>query len=68
MGFDGKVTVKPGSGDIVSKQAFCDIQLHLEWQTPQPLADMKSQQRNNSQQCSAVRCSRAGREQGGIYA
>lgn len=45
---DGKVTVKPGSGDIKTKQSFCDIQLHVEWQTPPPEADMEGQQRNNS--------------------
>ncbi|MGO4891198.1 3-keto-disaccharide hydrolase [Flavobacterium sp. W21_SRS_FM6] len=45
---NGKVTVKPGTGDIKSKQAFCDVQLHMEWQVPQPSADMKGQQRNNS--------------------
>jgi hypothetical protein len=45
---DGQVTVKPGSGDIKTKQSFCDIQLHVEWQTPQPEAGMEGQQRNNS--------------------
>lgn len=42
------VTVKPGAGDIKTKQAFCDIQLHLEWKVPAPDATMKGQQRNNS--------------------
>lgn len=28
------LTVKPGSGDIISKQAFEDCQLHLEWRSP----------------------------------
>jgi hypothetical protein len=27
------MTVKPGSGDILSKKAFCDVQLHLEFNT-----------------------------------
>ena len=27
---DGSVAVKPGTGDIISKQGFGDIQLHLE--------------------------------------
>lgn len=45
---NGKVTVTPGKGDIKTKQSFCDIQLHFEWQVPQPSADMKGQQRNNS--------------------
>ncbi|WP_353506909.1 DUF1080 domain-containing protein [Aliiglaciecola sp. LCG003] len=42
------VTVKPGTGDIKTKQKFCDIQLHLEWQTPTDVTDMEGQQRNNS--------------------
>ena len=45
---NGTLTVKPGNGDIISKRDFCDIQLHVEWQMPQPSADMKGQQRNNS--------------------
>ena len=45
---NGTLTVKPGSGDIVTKREFCDIQLHFEWQTPKPAADMQGQQRNNS--------------------
>lgn len=45
---NGKVTVAPGKGDIKTKQSFCDIQLHFEWQVPQPAADMQGQQRNNS--------------------
>ncbi|WP_340679545.1 DUF1080 domain-containing protein [Paraglaciecola sp.] len=43
-----KITVKPGTGDIKTKQSFCDIQLHFEWQTPKPEAGMQGQQRNNS--------------------
>jgi hypothetical protein len=42
------ITVKPDTGDIVSKQSFCDIQLHLEWKTPTDVAGKESQQRNNS--------------------
>jgi hypothetical protein len=45
---EGKVTVKPGSGDIKTKQSFCDVQLHVEWQAPMPEADMEGQKRNNS--------------------
>lgn len=45
---DGVLTVKPGAGDIVSKQNFCDVQLHLEWRTPTDVSGMKGQQRNNS--------------------
>lgn len=45
---DGVLTVKPGTGDIKTKQGFCDVQLHVEWRVPKPEPDMKGQQRNNS--------------------
>ncbi|NVK54175.1 MAG: DUF1080 domain-containing protein [Alteromonadaceae bacterium] len=45
---DDSVTVKPGTGNIRTKQSFCDVQLHLEWQTPIPEEGMDGQQRNNS--------------------
>ncbi|HSR38972.1 MAG TPA: DUF1080 domain-containing protein [Phnomibacter sp.] len=32
---DGAMTVKPGSGEIRTKQGFGDCQLHIEWRTPQ---------------------------------
>ncbi|QJR81353.1 DUF1080 domain-containing protein [Alteromonas pelagimontana] len=41
-------TVEPGTGDIKSKQSFCDIQLHVEWKTPTDVEGLESQQRNNS--------------------
>lgn len=44
----GVLTVKPGSGDIKTKQDFCDIQLHLEWKTPVDVEGMEGQERNNS--------------------
>jgi hypothetical protein len=31
---DGVLTVVPGAGDIISRQAFGDVQLHIEWRTP----------------------------------
>ena len=31
---DGCMTVKPGSGDIKTKRAFGDCQLHVEWRCP----------------------------------
>ena len=31
---NGVLTVKPGSGSIITKQEFADCQLHLEWRTP----------------------------------
>lgn len=45
---DGVMTVKPGMGDIKTRQAFCDVQLHLEWQTPTDVEGLEGQQRNNS--------------------
>jgi hypothetical protein len=45
---EGVLTVEPGTGDIKTKQAFCDVQLHVEWRVPQPEPGMKGQQRNNS--------------------
>ena len=45
---NGVLTVQPGTGDIKTKQKFCDVQLHVEWKVPQPEPDMQGQQRNNS--------------------
>ncbi|GGW83734.1 3-keto-disaccharide hydrolase [Alteromonas halophila] len=45
---DGVMTVKPGTGDIKTRQAFCDIQLHMEWRTPSDVEGLEGQQRNNS--------------------
>ncbi len=42
------MTVKPGTGDIKTKQSFCDIQLHFEWKTPTEVDGLEGQQRNNS--------------------
>ncbi len=32
---DGVLTVKPGSGDIITHRKFGDCQLHIEWQAPE---------------------------------
>ncbi len=45
---NGVLTVKPASGDIRTRQSFCDVQLHLEWRTPTVVAGMAGQQRYNS--------------------
>lgn len=34
---DGILTVKGGTGEIISKEAFGDCQLHIEWRTPTPV-------------------------------
>ena len=31
---DGVMTVKPGTGNIKTKEVFGDVQLHLEWRSP----------------------------------
>ncbi len=31
---DGAMTVAPGTGNILTRQGFGDIQLHIEWRTP----------------------------------
>lgn len=45
---DGVMTVKPGSGDIQTKQDFCSVQLHLEWRAPADSQGKKDQLKNNS--------------------
>jgi len=44
---DGYFEVKPGSGPIVSKARFGDVQLHVEWASPVSAAG-KGQDRGNS--------------------
>lgn len=45
---DNNLEVVPGSGDLLSKQAFCDLQLHLEWKVPTSDPNATGQQRSNS--------------------
>jgi hypothetical protein len=45
---NGAFTVAPGTGDIRTKQKFGDVQLHLEWRTPQLPPEKKGQDRGNS--------------------
>ncbi|WP_240913974.1 DUF1080 domain-containing protein [Microbulbifer sp. SH-1] len=45
---EGVLTVVPGKGDIRTKRAFCDAQVHLEWRTPAQFGDRDGQRRNNS--------------------
>ena len=44
---DGVVTVVRGTGDIVTRDAFGDIQLHVEWRTPE-IIEGGGQGRGNS--------------------
>ncbi|WP_297043255.1 DUF1080 domain-containing protein [Thermoflavifilum sp.] len=45
---DGVMTVKPGTGNIQTRQRFMDYQLHLEWREPVESADHVGQDRGNS--------------------
>ena len=44
---DGSMTVKPGSGDIKTKQLFGSIQFHIEWSAPD-IVKGDGQDRGNS--------------------
>jgi membrane-associated protease RseP (regulator of RpoE activity) len=44
---DGVLVVMPGAGDIRTKQAFSNVQLHIEWATPAEISG-ESQGRGNS--------------------
>ena len=44
---DGVMTVTPGTGDIVSEEAFTDFQMHLEFRTPD-MPDETGQAKGNS--------------------
>jgi hypothetical protein len=44
---NGYVEIAPGKGDLVTKEKFGDIQLHLQWATPAEVSG-KSQGRGNS--------------------
>ncbi len=41
------VTVAPGTGSLVTKRAFGDVQLHIEWRTPS-VVESEGQGRGNS--------------------
>lgn len=50
---NGSFTVTPKTGDIRTKESFCDVQLHVEWATPTKVTgddgkELTSQARNNS--------------------
>jgi 3-keto-disaccharide hydrolase len=44
---DGYVEVAPGSGSMMTRRGFGDVQLHIEWATPNP-PHGDSQERGNS--------------------
>jgi hypothetical protein len=50
---DGAFTVAPKTGDIKTKDSFCDVQLHVEWMTPTKITGddgktLEGQGRSNS--------------------
>ena len=45
---EGSFSVKPGAGDVYSKQGFGDVQLHIEWKTPVDTTGLVGQLRGNS--------------------
>lgn len=45
---NGEVEVKPGTGSIATKQAFGDVQLHIEWLAPVMPKDKTGQAGGNS--------------------
>jgi hypothetical protein len=50
---NGALVVEPKTGDIKTKDSFCDVQLHVEWMTPTKVRGddgkiLTSQGRNNS--------------------
>lgn len=43
---DGILSI--GSGDIVTAEGFCDVQMHIEWRSPTDIEGFFSQDRGNS--------------------
>jgi hypothetical protein len=44
----GAMTVVPKAGDIRTKESFCDVQLHVEWRSPEKVAGKEGQGLGNS--------------------
>ncbi len=49
----GELIVEPKTGNIKTKESFCDVQLHVEWMTPAKITDeqgkiLEGQARSNS--------------------
>jgi hypothetical protein len=45
---NGEMVVKPGTGDIQTREKFGDVQLHIEWTDPKLGPDKVNQDRGNS--------------------
>lgn len=50
-------TVKPGTGNIITKRKFSDVQLHIEWKTP--LLETKA--------CKKMPCAGQGKGNSGVF-
>ncbi|MGJ8691669.1 MAG: 3-keto-disaccharide hydrolase [Thalassotalea sp.] len=44
----GAMTIVPGTKGITSKEKFCDMQMHIEWKTPDKLEGFSGQRWGNS--------------------
>ncbi|EWH11754.1 multi-domain-containing protein [Catenovulum agarivorans DS-2] len=45
---NGELSTLPGTKSIQTKQAFCDVQIHLEWKTPPYIPGLYAQKQGNS--------------------
>ncbi|WP_284218116.1 3-keto-disaccharide hydrolase [Agaribacter marinus] len=45
---NGITTIKPGATGIATKEKFCDMQLHIEWRTPEKDPERSGQRQGNS--------------------
>lgn len=45
---DGAMTIVPGSKGITTKEKFCDMQMHIEWKTPEKNLKLHKFTRGNS--------------------
>lgn len=45
---DGAMTVKPGKKGILTKENYCDMQLHIEWRSPEQQTGRVGQHDGNS--------------------
>ncbi|MAD92179.1 MAG: hypothetical protein CMQ54_05585 [Gammaproteobacteria bacterium] len=50
-------TIKPGSGNIVTKRKFTDVQLHIEWRTPLEV----------TKKCKIMPCTGQGEGNSGVF-
>lgn len=44
----GSLTIEPGTRGVFSKEKFCDMQLHIEWKSPEKIKGKSGQKLGNS--------------------